>query len=299
MWRISFIFFALSAIINGDPADLTAVLQNNNELNINDNTENALINDENIDDINEAENIEKALTNPEHICDANEDVKSKIRTEFTAKMCEKLKKKIDVTVNDKIEKRAINKIQINHVIDVLVNNKNKVKGYYNLRDAYAIKEICGQNYLFDKEPAHTNGGRIVALEDMFDVCVKVHKDCGHQGREAMLKEADKFYGNVTRPIVELYLDYSQEYQIKRVNRKNNALIAKPIRSSEFNSRWQVDLVDFRTLPDGEFKWIMTVQDHFTKYTWLRPLKNKCGLEVAKGLMEIFGDFGAPFILQSI
>jgi hypothetical protein len=53
-----------------------------------------------------------------------------------------------------------------------------------------------------------------------------------------------------------------------------------------------------TLPDGEFKWIMTVQDHFTKYTWLRPLKNKCGLEVAKGLMEIFGDFGAPFILQS-
>ncbi len=43
---------------------------------------------------------------------------------------------------------------------------------------------------------------------------------------------------------------------------------------------------------------MTVQDHFTKYTWLRPLKNKCGLEVAKGLMEIFGDFGAPFILQS-
>ena len=48
-----------------------------------------------------------------------------------------------MTINDKIEKRAINKIQINHVIDVLVNNKKKVKGYYNLRDAYAIKEICG------------------------------------------------------------------------------------------------------------------------------------------------------------
>ena len=181
MWRFSYIFFALSAIINGDPADLTAALQNNNELNINEaeNNENALINDENIDDINEAENIEKALTNPssEHICDANDDVKSKIRTEFTAKMCEKLKKKIDVTVNDKIEKRAINKIQINHIIDVLVNNKKKVKGYYNFRDTYAIKDICGQNYLFDKTPGQPNGGRIVALEDMFDVCVKVHKDC--------------------------------------------------------------------------------------------------------------------------
>jgi hypothetical protein len=30
MWRFSYIFFALSAIINGDPADLT-VFQNQNE----------------------------------------------------------------------------------------------------------------------------------------------------------------------------------------------------------------------------------------------------------------------------
>jgi hypothetical protein len=64
----------------------------------------------------------------------------------------KTKKKIDLTVNDKIEKRAINKIQINHVVDVLVNKRNKVRGYYNFRDTYAIKEICGQNYLFDKTP---------------------------------------------------------------------------------------------------------------------------------------------------
>ena len=42
----------------------------------------------------------------------------------------------------------------------------------------------------------------------------------------MLKEADKFYGNVTRPIIELFLNYSTEYQIKRVNKVNNALIAK-------------------------------------------------------------------------
>ena len=181
---------------------------------------------------------------------------------------------------------------------MLVNDKKKVKGFYNFRDTYVFKEINGTKYLFDKKSQHTNGGRIVALEDMFDVCLKIHKDCGHQGRDTMLKEADKFYGNVTRPIIELFLNYSTEYQIKRVNKVNNALIAKPIRSSEFNSRWQVDLIDFRTLADGEYKWIMTVQDHFTKYTWLRPLKNKCGLEVAKGLMEIFGDFGAPFILQS-
>ena len=114
----------------------------------------------------------------------------------------------------------------------------------------------------------------------------------------MLAEANKFYGNITRPIVELFLNYSTEYQLKRVNIKNNCIIAKPIKSTNFNQRWQIDLIDFRTCPDGEYNWIITVQDHFTKFVWLRPLRQKSGLEVARALLEIFGEFGAPFILQS-
>ena len=31
---------------------------------------------------------------------------------------------------------------------------------------------------------------------------------------------------------------------------------------------------------------------------MRPLRQKSGLEVARALLEIFGEFGAPFILQS-
>ncbi len=52
------------------------------------------------------------------------------------------------------------------------------------------------------------------------------------------------------------------------------------------------------MPDGEYNWILTVQDHFTKFVWLKPLKNKTGLEVAKALYEIMGMFGAPAIIQS-
>lgn len=149
-----------------------------------------------------------------------------------------------------------------------------------------------------KKDKTSNSGRIVALEDMFDTCMETHKKAGYQGRETMLAEAKKCYGNVTRPIVELFLNFSEEYQLKRVNVKNNCIIAKPIKSTQFNQRWQIDLIDFRTCPDGEFNWIMTVQDHFTKFIWLKPLRHKSGLEVARGLIEIFGEFGAPFILQS-
>ena len=88
-------------------------------------------------------------------------------------MCERLKKKLDMTENDKIEKRGLNKVQINHIIDVLVNNKNKNKNYYNFRNTYCVKKIGEENYLFEKEPKHTNGGRIIALEDMCDVCLNV------------------------------------------------------------------------------------------------------------------------------
>ena len=59
---------------------------------------------------------------------------------------------------------------------------------------------------------------------MLDVCLKIHIDTGYQGRDTMLAEADKFYGNITRPIVVLFLNYSTEYQLKRVNIKNNCII---------------------------------------------------------------------------
>ena len=49
---------------------------------------------------------------------------------------------------------------------------------------------------------------------------------------------------------------------------------KPILSADFNSRGQVDLVDIQSVPDNEYKWIMHYQDHFTKFSVLRPLKSK-------------------------
>ena len=50
------------------------------------------------------------------------------------------------------------------------------------------------------------------------------------------------------------------------------------------------MIDFRTLPDGEYYWILTVQDHCTKFVWLVPLKQKSGQEVAKALYDLLGVF---------
>ena len=60
----------------------------------------------------------------------------------------------------------------------------------------------------------------------------------------------------------------------------------------------MDLVDMQSCADGEFKWIMVYQDHFTKFVQLRPLRSKTATEVANSLFEIFSIFGVPYILQS-
>ncbi|CAF1049484.1 unnamed protein product [Brachionus calyciflorus] len=58
------------------------------------------------------------------------------------------------------------------------------------------------------------------------------------------------------------------------------------------------IIDFQSLPDGQFKWVFVYQDHFTKFIALRPLKNKSACDVAAGLIDIFTIFGVPVILQS-
>ena len=61
-------------------------------------------------------------------------------------------------------------------------------------------------------------------------------------------------------------------------------------------RVQVDLIDFRSRPDGEYKWIMHVRDHFSKFSWAYPLK--CASEVAEHLADQFCTYGPARILQS-
>lgn len=75
-------------------------------------------------------------------------------------------------------------------------------------------------------------------------------------------------------------------------------MVKPIISSTFNERGQVDLVDYQSTPDGEYKFVLNYQDHLTKFTILKALKNKTAEVVAENLVEIFSILGAPQILHS-
>ena len=58
------------------------------------------------------------------------------------------------------------------------------------------------------------------------------------------------------------------------------MVLQPIIEDDFNSREKVDLMDYQSFPDGEFKWLLHWQDHLTKHCLLRSLKSKGAKEVA-------------------
>ncbi|XP_008188371.2 uncharacterized protein LOC103310808 [Acyrthosiphon pisum] len=59
---------------------------------------------------------------------------------------------------------------------------------------------------------------------------------------------------------------------------NRKLVIKPITSNDFNERGQVDLIDFQSVLDGKYKWILNYQDHNTKFISLRPMESKRAIE---------------------
>lgn len=135
------------------------------------------------------------------------------------------------------------------------------------------------------------------LEETYDIIHETHISIGHGGRNRMMKELKPKYKNITKEFVALYLSLCEPCQ-KKLSVPKKELVVKPIKSSEFNFRCQVDLIDMQTQADNDFKFIMIYQDYLTKFVILRSLKTKRAQEVAYHLLDIFTIFGAPCILHS-
>ena len=75
---------------------------------------------------------------------------------------------------------------------------------------------------------------------------------------------------------------------------------KPIISLGFLTRVQIDLIliDMSSRHDGEYRWILHMRDHYSKFSYTHPLTSKRASEVASKVMQTFCLFGAPKILQS-
>ncbi|KAK3909807.1 KRAB-A domain-containing protein 2 [Frankliniella fusca] len=153
-----------------------------------------------------------------------------------------------------------------------------------LKKKYALVNVNGEDRLI--KPLKEGEAQMrfyVKNEDLYDRIRAEHEEAEHVGRNKMIPLLKKKYANVT--------------QAKKKSKKRG-IVTKPLVFSQMNDRAQVDLIDFQSHPDGEFKHIMTYQDHLTKFVVLKPMRTKTALEVANYLLDIFLTIGAPVILQS-
>ena len=85
--------------------------------------------------------------------------------------------------------------------------------------------------------------------------------------------------------------------MKKERSERRQLVIKPIISSIFTSRGQVDLIDYQSTTDAWDTRVWHYQAHLKKCSLRKPLKSKRAAEVVYRLLHIFLLFGTPAILQ--
>ena len=137
------------------------------------------------------------------------------------------------------------------------------------------------------------------IGELWDVLKEIHENNGHAGRDKMVYTAQTGrYKGITAWVCQLYKNHCMVCLLKEPA-VNKGVTVKPMVFKELNSRAQVYLIDLQSTPDGEYKFIMNLQDHLTKFLHLRPLKNKEAVTVARELLPIFLEFGAPPVLAEV
>ena len=102
-----------------------------------------------------------------------------------------------------------------------------------------------------------------------------------------------------RDVIREYINRCERCcEKRRKSETASGVVIQPILVKDLNDRGQVDLVDFQTWSDRSNSYILHYIEYLTKYHILRPLKSKTVIEVARKLLHIFLDFGAPHVLQS-
>jgi hypothetical protein len=129
-----------------------------------------------------------------------------------------------------------------------------------LRKKFAILNVDGQEFIIDKKNANLPKPPVyIYREILYESIKKEHKPLGDVGRDRTHVRCAEVYANVTIEAVNLLLKYCIECIKKKRKNTTNIPVTKPIRSSDYLSRVQIDLIDCQAYPDGEYKFILNIQ----------------------------------------
>lgn len=185
---------------------------------------------------------------------------------------------------------------INRIIAITTSvGYKKTPNDYRLLKMYNVTILDGVQRLIKKK----SGTYYISTEEIFPFIDQAHRQTCHGGERRTYLKIKDTVANVTYRQVHLYIELCIICEKKRSKTKNNPRGAiRPLISSKFGERAQMDLIDMRNIGKSEYNYIFHYQDHFTKFSLLEPLKFKRAADIVHLLHKIFSIFGAPKILQS-
>jgi hypothetical protein len=137
---------------------------------------------------------------------------------------------------------------------------------------------------------------VVPKAEVFDVIAQEHLKLLHAGRNKVWPTIEQQYYGIKREDVEFILKRCKNCTLNRPNATKAPLV--PIISGRAWERVQIDLIDMRHEPSGQYKWILHIKDHFSKYTQLYPLKSKHAGPIADCFAQFIAAFLPPKIMQA-
>ncbi|EDO37255.1 predicted protein [Nematostella vectensis] len=165
-------------------------------------------------------------------------------------------------------------------------------------------KIIRNKWNVDKEGRviDAKGKYVVHKSTIHDVLSQAHKAICHRGRDETAKYLSENYSNLPKQIITLFTSICKLHQ-EQASLTNYCKkpVTKPIQADGFLSHLEMDLIDFRKIPCNcgrRHLWALHVEDHFSKYSWLLPLKKKESLEVAQTIEPLFWQFGFPCKLHT-
>ncbi|PQE07320.1 Ribonuclease H-like domain protein [Rutstroemia sp. NJR-2017a WRK4] len=144
----------------------------------------------------------------------------------------------------------------------------------------SAKYLCLQKFklqdgqVYRKAEPHPTTGEILLARytDTFENICSIYESLYHYTVNKTYEKLTTLYYRITRDDVKWVLDRYRHYN-KEATQKEKAKV-RPILSQAPRERIVLDLIDFRTTPDGDYCWIWQLKYHYSRHIWIQLLKSK-------------------------
>ena len=138
--------------------------------------------------------------------------------------------------------------------------------------------------------------RVISEDLIWDIIITIHNSLGHAGQQATANKINSLYYRIAGTETFFLIKLCEKCHRKAFSKCKGPL--KSIVTTRLFERVQIDLIDMKSTPDGEYVWICHMEDHFSKYHMLFPMKNKEAATVAREIHHWLAFLGIFEILQS-